>query len=414
MSKNREWIETKQERELDEKGEFITKKITRESIAKPRTIWGIEPKDFGDLLIKFVGLTAIAISIAAFVHTLNTDRENEKQKKIETQEKQLELSQKTNNDQANLIEQLKRDSVANITADKRNKADNKELQLKQIEILDNQIANSENLKEKQIALEKSLANSLESISLNKQVELDKEKALLQLQIYIPVTSDILSLLNKSPNDANYNSTKEHLYNDLFPKIVLINDNSVLKKLKTLMHFVELYYVLSKTYDQVDSLNNNVSNLFYTIKRKSRDKFETIDILNGLSKSVRYTDEGNKLRETFQQLEEASQYLGTPDSLKTELEKCEDLRDGYSSLDDLSNFFDSMSRYNQNRNKSNLEDMIDDYEQLYKTFSQKHALQHQTSRQIYNLVLEVKKYSLILNDELENLMIKSSPILTANK
>lgn len=71
-----QWIETKKECDINDRGEYVVKNITLE--AKNKTLLGFTKKDFIDLTVRILGLLAIFIPILLFFKQQNAEKSRQK------------------------------------------------------------------------------------------------------------------------------------------------------------------------------------------------------------------------------------------------------------------------------------------------------------------------------------------------
>jgi len=72
------WIETKKEYEVIEQGDLTPKRITLEPEKEKENLWRYKPKEVIDLILRFVGIVAIAVPIILFYKGQQAERDKEK------------------------------------------------------------------------------------------------------------------------------------------------------------------------------------------------------------------------------------------------------------------------------------------------------------------------------------------------
>ncbi|HMJ47839.1 MAG TPA: hypothetical protein VK498_10945 [Ferruginibacter sp.] len=105
-------------------------------------------------------------------------------------------------------------------------------------------------------------------------ELQRQTRLFKIETYINTTTTIRAMVTKI--DKEFFIAKDELYSKLYPRIKFINDKSVINKVDTIITYINLYSILLKHHEDIDSLINK----FYSmIEFKDSSK-------NGVSEYVR--------------------------------------------------------------------------------------------------------------------------------
>jgi|GEM_PF-6397781 len=242
------WHQTKIESEIDKNGSQVVKKIIEEPIVKKHQFLGMEPKDLVDAGVKIAGLIAIVISILSYVRSVDKERKDDLSAQIAKQQKQIE-------DRDQKLRDIEREKKSDEVLDK-------QLKLKQAEVLNSQLSSENDLAQRQDALNKTLKSSLEGIQLNRKIELDKENSLLQLQTYIPVITDITRLTNTELPFEKSQDAIDQLRNEYYPKIVLINNKDVVNQFNSTMKLLDNYVKNKRNEKLLDSVHYQLLLLFF--------------------------------------------------------------------------------------------------------------------------------------------------------
>lgn len=192
----------------------------------------------------------------SYVHGLQKDRDDAKTKLLEVQQKKIEAKDYH-------IQALRKDSIDLRRDSASNKQIDEQIKLKQLEILNTQVASNKELEQRQENLQKTLQANLEGIRINHKSDLDRENALLKLQTYIPFITDLTSIVN-NPKNGLTRKTQEHLLNELYPKVILMNDSAVMSQLHRTLRDIDYYILVSETRQQIDSLMGSTDVLIKNI------------------------------------------------------------------------------------------------------------------------------------------------------
>lgn len=219
------WHETKKEFEIDQDGNYTPKKATLEL---KKTIWGFERKEFFDFSIRTLSLCTIVFAFLSYFNTLKQQTKNEHQEKLNRQENQLR-------DQEQYIRKLKEDSILNINYKRNQERLDRELNLRQLEIIHNQISSKKNIELKQEELQTSLLNIIQSIELQKKAEqetfINKKKfdAISEFKKHFGILSENLDKMvtgEMLPNQDIISSGFYECINDLISYSILFNDTQI--------------------------------------------------------------------------------------------------------------------------------------------------------------------------------------------
>jgi len=85
-------------------------------------------------------------------------------------------------------------------------------------------------------------------------ELNKQRALYQLDIYSNTTTELHRLLNIPLNSIEFEKSKNKLYYELNPKLALLNDLGVANQFESVKKHISLYLVLGEINTVVDSIH----------------------------------------------------------------------------------------------------------------------------------------------------------------
>lgn len=220
MAEN-DWQDVSEE-VIEKEGKIVAKRITRN--AKGTTSPYSSFKEWVELILKIAGLATIILTIFKYFDSVS----ERQQEAIH-----LRISDSTSNDHW------------------------KKEQLDQQKI----IADAE-LKQKQDdaahheELEKRLANNLELISAQKQVDIDKEKREFYLTTLTTASINLEILLDKPFSSKEYKSSRDLVFIELVPRIAAIGDTALIKTVLSFKDILSLKEYIDGANQGVDSLRES--------------------------------------------------------------------------------------------------------------------------------------------------------------
>jgi hypothetical protein len=105
--------------------------------------------------------------------------------------------------------------------------------------------------------------------LQQNNEIQRQRALVQLEIYSNATTKLHSLLNYRAHNPMFDSIKQELFNQIYPKIILLNDTLIIRKFDQIKDNLFLYGFSSKRNVAIDSLLDNLDKVIYLLQRRKK-------------------------------------------------------------------------------------------------------------------------------------------------
>lgn len=96
--------------------------------------------------------------------------------------------------------------------------------------------------------------------LQRKAEINKQKAIYQLQVYAEATSLLHQILEMPADSANFSSASNKLYFDSYPKLRILGENEVSNKFREIKNQLPLYSFLYKIDDHLNNFFQNASHL----------------------------------------------------------------------------------------------------------------------------------------------------------
>ncbi|MBE7172615.1 MAG: hypothetical protein INR73_18695 [Williamsia sp.] len=96
--------------------------------------------------------------------------------------------------------------------------------------------------------------------LQRKAEINKQKAIYQLQVYAEATSLLHQILEMPADSANFSSATNKLYFDSYPKLRILGENEVSNKFREIKNQIPLYSFLYKVDDHLSNFYQNASHL----------------------------------------------------------------------------------------------------------------------------------------------------------
>jgi hypothetical protein len=325
--------------------------------AKKKKIFGLEAKDFFDLILKIAGLTTIILA------WLKYTGEIEDKKILEADNKKREYNDSLKGLRARETEMIKlfHDSIQQI---KENSREDTTLKIKQLEFYYAQEKDRKDLDQRNQQFQQEWINNLKEIENQKKEERQKIFAQTQLNIFLDVTTCLSSLIDNIEYGSESQSNIQKL-NELILKTKLLAKDSLNSKLINFKVYADSALIYSKLQKNVNtikaSLQNLASNFCANRKFKLLDN-NSIDTLNVNVNAINilWTTIQNELSEFNQTIQGYSNLI--PDTTKER--KIKNLNGLKAELEIEINFFlisydqqKTLREYSDKKKKSNLSNGI---------------------------------------------------------
>lgn len=116
--------------------------------------------------------------------------------------------------------------------------------------------------------------------LQRKAEINKQKAIYQLQLYSEVTSQLHQILEMPVDSINFSTASNRLYYDFYPKLRILGEHEVVNKFREIKNQLPLYLFLFKIDDNFGNYSVNASHLLevmlYIDDTHTGDEKKTID------------------------------------------------------------------------------------------------------------------------------------------
>jgi hypothetical protein len=221
-----------------------------------------------------------------------------------------------------------------------------------------------------------------------KAERDKQKALFQLEVYSNVTTKLHSMINLSIRSKEFETTRNDLFYDIYPKLKLLNEKVVTDSFAPLKDIINFSYGLSTVSNAADSLNKcfvaindgtsgrSSESTTGSTATKELDQFIWLDKLNNGEAKVRNwnyeTAEIRSLCKIYQQravgyikdMQRSADKLVYPEMPKPREVSSEDFK---SSEDESRDFNEFTSK------KMLFDEFYNNYDSTFRNYLQQHTL-----------------------------------------
>jgi len=146
-------------------------------------------------------------------------------------------------------------------------------------------------------------------------ERNKQKALFQMDVYSHAVTELHSLLNKPMCSQEFEKSKNILLFDIYPKLVLLSDKTVIDTFKSIKNIIEFSSIMCDGFKLSDSLYNMTYNMEeillsqpktskqISLNKADKDFYNTyMQIYNLLSRLANIDYQINNTLDTAKQLE----------------------------------------------------------------------------------------------------------------